>query len=45
MYEPYIEKLLYEYNDKDYNNIDIKTLVLDNNDLYSVFETYISTNE
>ena len=45
MYEPYIDKFLYEYNDKAYNDIDIKTLVLDNNDLYSVFETYISTNE
>jgi foldase protein PrsA len=42
IYEPFINKQLFEYNDKDYNNIDITSLVLDNNDLYGVFKTYIS---
>ena len=41
IYKPYIDKQIYEYNDKDYNNIDIETLVLDNNNLYGVFETYM----
>lgn len=41
MYEPFMAEQTYEYNDKEYNNIDIDSLVLNNNKLYEIYSQYL----
>lgn len=41
MYEPFLNKQTYEYNDKEYNSIDINSLILDNSKLYEIYSQYV----
>lgn len=41
MYETFMVDQTYEYNDKEYDNINIDSLVLNNNKLYEIYSQYL----